>query len=92
MTLEGAEPISIQVPWPVKMDGIKVSIVERNNERAVHLIMKKSLNDPFPSEFGRSLPLVVDDLKPWKDLDTNGDLQVILNFVVLSKIEIGHRF
>lgn len=75
LTLEDAEPIAIQVPWPVAVDDIAVTIIERNNDPAIRLIMKKSLNAPFPCEFGHSQLLVVDDLKPWKDLGTNGNLK-----------------
>lgn len=70
--------VTVQVPWPVLAKGIELSLVKGKKRNSVHLVMMKSLADPWPIEFGGRSKWDPDRLKHWKDLTSNGDIKVII--------------
>ena len=50
-----ATPLTIQFPWPFLADDIKSTLYRRKpateNNSTVMIILKKSINDPWPDEF-----------------------------------------
>jgi hypothetical protein len=61
------QPPIFQVPWPFLSDEILVSLLKKNKKKKkkyIHLILKKSLSDPFPCEFGGRSKWDLNLLKP----------------------------
>jgi hypothetical protein len=48
----GKVSTSVQVPWPFHSDDIKSTLQVKASSRLIKLVLEKSLNDPFPKEFG----------------------------------------
>ena len=57
---------------------IQLSLQQRKRKKFIHFVVKKSLNEPFPSEFGGRSKWDSDRLKPWKDLKGHGSLDMHL--------------
>ena len=55
---------------------IQLSLQQRKRKKFIHFVVKKSLNEPFPSEFGGRSKWDPDRLKPWKDLKGHGSLDM----------------
>ena len=68
--------ISFKVPWPFLAKGIELSYHHAADKKVVTLTLKKSLHDPWPLEFGGRSKMDVDRLKHWKNLASNGDLNM----------------
>ena len=76
LNVRNAAPLIIQVPWPFLAQEYDLSLFQlKKKKKGLHLILKKSLNDPLPKEFGGRSKWDVDLLKPWKDLKSNGSLK-----------------
>ena len=73
--LPDAEPLVIQVTWPIPVQGASHSIVSKNNAKFIKLILKKSLTDPFPSEYGGRSKWDPDRLIRWKEIDGIGTIR-----------------
>ena len=73
------EPLILQVPWPFLSDNIDVSLRKKNKKKKkkfIHLVLKKSLNDPFPADFGGRSKWDLNLLKPWKEIEGHGTLKM----------------
>ena len=74
------QPLILQVPWPFLSDEILVSLLKKNKKKKkkyyIHLILKYSLNDPFPCEFGGRSKWDLNLLKPWQDIRGHGNLRM----------------
>ena len=63
----------VQLPWPVQILGIECSQGPQKN--VVQVVMRKSLDGPWPCEHGGRSKLDINKLRPWKDISSNGTLQ-----------------
>ena len=76
LTVASLEPLILQVPWPFLSDEIVISLLKKKKKKCIHLILKKSLNDPFPCEFGGRSKWDLNLLKPWQDIKGHGSLKM----------------
>ena len=70
-------PLVLQVPWPFLPEAVKISLHKKNkkkSEKCICLNLKKSLNDPFPSDFVGRSKWDLNLLKPWKEIEGHGTL------------------
>ena len=74
------DPLSFKVPWPILAQGIEFTVIQKKlkNKKKTYilLMLKKSLSDPWPGEFGGRSKWNVDLLKRWKDFDGQGDIKM----------------
>ena len=76
LTLPNVASLTLKLPWPFLVDGIVSSLEKKKKKKWIHLVLKKSLCDPWPKEFGGRSKWDPDRLvKPWQDLPSNGSLQ-----------------
>ena len=73
---EGEPCLNVELPWPVLVDGIKLSLIGPKNN-TIQVKMKKCFSDPWPDEFGdsRSNKWDIDLMPPWKDMPSHGTLE-----------------
>ena len=79
LSVASLEPLILQFPWPFISDAVEVSLHIRNKKnknKFIRLILKKSLNNPFPADFGGRSKWDVNLLKPWKDIEGHGSLKM----------------
>ena len=77
LTAPLSDSLSFQVPWPFLVKDIKISyhpVVKKG--KCVILVLRKNLHDPWPVEFGGRSKWDVDRLKHWKNLASNGDINM----------------
>ena len=74
LTTTNAEPLTFTVPWPFLVDGIESLVKKMKKNKIIHLILKKSLSDPWPEEFVGRSKWDVDLLKRWKNVNSNGNV------------------
>ena len=76
LTVANVTPLTFYVCWLIISDAIKVKLVAKSKKKKhVHLILKKSFNDPWPKEFGGRSKFDTDRLKHWKDFESNGSIE-----------------
>ena len=78
LSVANLAPLVLQVPWPFLTEQIEVSLHKKNKKKPkkfIRLILKKSLNDPFPSDFGGRSKWDLNLLKPWREIDGHGTLK-----------------
>ena len=69
MQFGDAEPLVIQVPWPFLVEGITSKLPTSSGDW-LKLTLKKSINDPWPKDFGGRSKWEVDRCKPWAEGDS----------------------
>ena len=79
LSVPSLEPIILQVPWPFLSEEVDVSLHKRNKKKKkkfIRLILKKSLNEPFPADFGGRSKWDLNLLKPWQEIEGHGTLKM----------------
>jgi len=72
-------PLILQIPWPFLAEEIDVSLRKKNKKKKkkfIHIILKKSLNEPFPVDFVGRSKWDLNLLKPWKEIEGHGTLKM----------------
>ena len=82
-------PLTIQVPWPFLVEDVKPTLHYQKTEEngAVKLILKKSLNDAWPCEFQTRNRWNIDRLIPWKESKdlTEEEIEIHMNMQFAEK-------
>jgi len=68
LKLSNEESISIYVPWPFLID--KFSTEPSQHENLIKLNLTKTINDPWPMNFGGRSKWDIDRLKLWVSIET----------------------
>jgi hypothetical protein len=79
LSLPNVEPLILKVPWPFLSEEVEVSLQKKNKKKKkkfIHLILKKSLNEPFPADFVGRSKWDLNLLKPWKEIEGHGTLKM----------------
>ena len=73
----------IQVPWPFLVENANATFHYKKTEKSppIKLILKKSLNDPWPSEFEKSSNINIERWQPWIEpgRETGNGLAIHIN-------------
>ena len=78
LSVPNLEPLILQLPWPFLSEEIDVSVHKKNKNKKKKIIvlnLKKSLNEPFPADFGGRSKWDLKLLKPWKEIKGHGTLK-----------------
>ena len=62
------------VPWPFLSEEVDISLRKKNKKKKkkfIRLILKKSLDEPFPADFGGRSKWDLNLLKPWKEIESS---------------------
>lgn len=74
------KPLELQFPWPILSDAIDKTFFEVGKNKLIHLVLKKSLADPWPIVFhGDRNKWNVKALLEWTNTTYNGDLGIHVN-------------
>ena len=71
---DGEPRLVVQLPWPVLVDGIKLSLIGPKNN-TIQVKMKKCFDHPWLDEFGGRSKWDVNLMPPWKDVPGHGTLE-----------------
>ena len=66
---EVALTLTVQLPWPVLVNGIKSSLI---SDKSIQVYMKKCVDDAWPGDYGGRSKWDINRFLPWKELPTNG--------------------
>ena len=89
--LGNAEPLVIQVPWPVPVQGASYSVSKKKNKsknKSVKLLLEKTFTEPWPYELGGRSKWDPDRLIRWKEIEGNGTIKGLSN--ISRRIHIAH--
>ena len=62
------------VPWPFLSEKVDFSLRKKNKKKKkkfIRLVLKKSLDEPFPADFGGRSKWDLNLLKPWKEIESS---------------------
>jgi hypothetical protein len=65
------KPLAISFPFPILATNLQATLHRKS--RHIDLVLKKSLQEPWPCEFHTSLTSkwIIDDLVPWENSPSN---------------------
>ena len=82
LLLDNTSPLTIEVPWPFLVDNVEMSLRRLTPERSfIKLVLQKSLNDPFPIEFGGRSKWDIDRFKRWDAASGMDDEQLSMHLI-----------
>ncbi len=62
---EGMQPLSMNFPYPVLVDGIKATV--SRSERSVRVVLTKAIYEPWPCHFTGQSKCEVEKFVPWRE-------------------------
>ena len=73
-----AEPLVLQFPWPFLPNEMQISLHKnkKGKKNLIRLVLKKSLHDPWPKEFGGRSKWDINVFRPWRDMEENGTFEM----------------
>ena len=80
LTLPDVTPLILEVPWPFLSNEIQISLHKnkKGKKNRIRLILKKSLHDPWPKEFGGRSKWDINCFRPWREIEEHGTLEMHL--------------
>ena len=92
LIVENVTPLTIEVPWPYLVDSVKMTLCRKTPGRSfIKLVMEKSLNDPWPIEFGGRSKWDIDRLKRWDAANGMDDMELSKHLNSQFPLETMHK-
>jgi hypothetical protein len=78
LAVANVDSLVLQVPWPFLPNEIEISIHKnkKGKKNLIRLVLKKSLHDPWPKEFGGRSKWDINCFRPWRDIEENGTFEM----------------
>ena len=79
--MANAEPLVFNVSWPVLPNEIQISLHKnkKGKKNLIRFVLKKSLHDARPSEFGGRSKWDINCFRPFRDIEENGKFKMHIN-------------